>query len=549
MKRKLIGLLSLVVMMMFATSVFAAQQVEVKVTSEPIAEHATCEKAGGYTLEFDAGTSINDGDQLTIDLPLNVTLCNDIDIMIPWSSAVGAVGDTAAAYATEDDSSTSATLTSGDVEFYLTGDAGSQRVTINVVATAGLTVGTDTGDMFTIKFFDQNLDGVFIEGAVPGVYDAAAKVADNTRCINVSAYDNETVSDSLDSAGDFYTFIPSNPQVAHVVTATGYSLYSCVKASLNKIMLGTVQPEVQDGPDAVETCTYFDFESGHGYCSSDSLHPNYLIIAATKDMAITDYIVSLEIMTDGVYFSNDAVVLNSFANGSVACADGTPLGTEVSLSGGQVTYTNSDGAVKAPYTGGATCTIPVVNQVVKLVSTSFALDASGAKALRVNVPALLYSLDEVSVGDEVQLKVVLTKAPCGDIIEETFSVGTFGCDNTTPGITRVMSFPYFTAITGDSYWDGFSVVNKSATAGTAVLTIYEADGDVFTASVAVAANSMQTMLTSSLLPIATQVSGTGTLGDARFYMEVSADFVLDGFAMMANPSTGESMGYLPRLGH
>jgi len=553
MKRKLIGLMSLAVMMLFATSVFAAQQVEVKITSEPIAEHATCEKAGGYTLEFDAGTVIADGAQITIDLPLNVTLCNDIDIMIPWSSAAdgSAPVNTAAAYATEDDSSSNASLTAGDAEFYLTGDAGTQRVTINVVATAGIAVGTDTGDMFTIKFFDQNLDGVFVEGNVEGTYDAAAAVADNTRCINISAYDNETVSDSLDSASDVFTFIPSNPQVAHVVSATAYSMFACAKTALDNIEIGSRTPGTQDNPDGGSNCAYFFYEDGTGYCGDTTDGPVPFIVSANADFPVTDYMVTMEIMTDGVFFVESDFAAASYASTTIACAHPeTELGGDTPNT---VSYYLENGGNATPMTPAeaeAGCDVSGVNRAVKVVTSAFTPVAAGARAVRVLMPKLTYDLDEIAAGDEVQVKVTLSKAPCGQIISTTFSFGVFGCYvEPQPGTSETMSFPYFTQIVGDGYWDGFSIVNKSDEDGTANLTIYEADGDVFTVSYDVAARSMVTYTTSDFLENATQIAGDGTLGDARFYMTADADFIVDGFAMLANPATGESMGYLPRLGH
>lgn len=563
MKQKLISLLALMMVTLFAGSVFAAQQVEVKVTSEPIAEAATCEKAGGYTMEFDSGTVISDGDQITVDLPLNVTLCNDIDIMIPYS-AVDNNGDgdgidnsaetvirSLAAYATEDSSSSDNMDTLGDVEFYIHGDAGTQRVTIDVTAATDLTVGSDTGDKFTIKFFDQNIDGVFVAADGDGVYDDAAAIADNTRCINISAYSNETVSDSLDSAGDIYTFIPSNPQVAHVISATGYSLYTCDKTTLNRITLGT-KTSTQEAD--TETCDYFDFESATGYCSGSNTD-NKLIIAATADMQVTDYKIELEIMTDGVYWVQDDVVAVSYASTALACADNINDGYDDEITGDgaasdEITYVDADGDPATPLTtdeASDQCDVDAANQAVKLTTPAMAPVGANARALLINVPAMTYDLDQVNAGDEVEIKVTLTKVPCGDVISDTFSVGTFGC--VVDGVSYDMSFPYFTEVTGDSFWDGFAIVNKSATDGTAELTIYEADGDVFTASLDVAAHSMAVHNTADLLAIATQTVGSGTLGDARFYMEVSADFNLDGFAMMANPATGESMGYLPRLGH
>jgi len=463
-----------------------------------------------------------------------------MDIMIPYDFVAAPAG-TAAAYPTP-----LSGVNAGNAEFYITGDAGSQRVTINVVSTADLTVVDGVDNKFTIKFFDQNIDGVFIDLDGDGTYDDPATVADNTRCIDLESYDNETVHDSLDTAGDVYTFVPSNPQVAHVVSSTDYKLFSCAKATASKIALGSETPETQDA-NGTENCEPFDLEDGAGYCNYNSEHPSYLIVEASNNMAITDYIVSLEIMTAGVYFTEDEVELESFPSGKDACDDDNRIGDLVGIG---ATYTNADGDDVTPGDGvNPGCEIPVAERAVKLVTSSVLLDASGAKALRINVPALVYNLDEVAIGDEVEVKVTLTKAPCGDIIEDTFSLGVFGCDAGPGGPSSSMSFPYFTEITGDGYWDGLTIVNKSGTDGTAKLTIYEADGDVFIASIDVAAHSMETMTTAALLPIATQIVGSGTMGDARFYMEVTADFDIDGFAMMANSATGESMGYLPRLGN
>nr|WP_320051359.1 hypothetical protein [uncultured Desulfuromonas sp.] len=556
MKFRMIGLLALMATLAAGTA-FAANRVEVKVTSEPIAQYATCEKAGGYTMEWDSGSLITDGDQITVDLPLNVTLCNDIDIMIPWTDAAGGVPgvgvgdsdgvpvDTAAAYSAGTNGAALVVSAANDeaedgVYFWVSGDAGTQRVTINVemVGNAtGIQVGAAVDDVFTLEFFDQNIGGVFVDNDdADTIYNNAADIADNTRCINVSAYSNETVKDSLDSAADKYTFIPSDPQVAHIVSATGYSLYECEKNAVGRIIIGEAEYQ------GTESCISFDFEDGAGYCANTHSTNNALIIKATADMPVTDYNVELEILTDGVYWSNEALSATSYEDAANACASTNAIATD----GGVPTWTDADGVAvtaAAPRVDGVSedCDVASTNQAVTLTLANVAPVGADARYLKFDMPAFNYDLDEITAGDEVEVRVKLSKAPCGEILEDTFVVGTFGCIEA--GVSYDVTFPYFTEITGDAYWDGMAIVNLSGTDGTADLTIYEADGDVFTASYDVDAHGMVVFNTSDLLSTAT---GSGTLGDARFYVEVEADFNVDGFAMMANSATGESMGYLPR---
>lgn len=548
------GLVALLATALFATSAFAANRVEVKVTSEPIAQAATCEKAGSYTMEFDRGTVLAHGDQITLDLPLNVSLCNDIDIVVPYADA-----NTGAAYGVP--AATSAVMAGADTAYFkISGDAGTQRVTIDVfmadaaapdVAVPGATLtvadadadGDATLDKFVLAFFNQGTDGITVwdDANDDGVVDAgeyvAADVEDNTRCINVSNYASETVKDSLDSKADKYTFIPSDPQVAHIVAATGYSLYQCEKTEIGRIELGS-KTSTQAGD--TETCDAFDFETAAGFC--DGTDENKLIVKSTADMALTDYKVELEILTDGVYWSNQALAYQAYKTATAVCeddaADTALLVASYEDAEGEAV---AAGDVQAPLLNE--CDVDADGKAVKLVSNDFALAAAGTRYLWFDMPAFNYDLDEVSSGDEVIVRVTVTKVPCGNVITEELTVGTFGC--IVESESYGLSFPYFTRISGDEYWDGIALVNKSANDGTANVTIYEQDGDIFTAEVAVEAHSMYVNLTSALNLV--QVAGSGEAGDAPFYMEVETDFNADGFAMMANPDTGESMGYLPRL--
>ena len=61
---------------------YAANTATINVTSEPVRAGASCDKAGGITITFDRDTVLTDGDQITVDLTLNVTLCTDIDMVI-----------------------------------------------------------------------------------------------------------------------------------------------------------------------------------------------------------------------------------------------------------------------------------------------------------------------------------------------------------------------------------------------------------------------------------------------------------------------------------
>lgn len=103
-------------------------------------------------------------------------------------------------------------------------------------------------------------------------------------------------------------------------------------------------------------------------------------------------------------------------------------------------------------------------------------------------------------------------------------------------------FPYFTSLgDADAYWNGIVIDNLSSQEGTVTLTAYEKDGSVgtFTTDV-IPAHSMFVDLLENIA-----WSGDG-LGNAPCYIIAKSTFVSDGFAMMADKTTHDSMGYLPR---
>lgn len=147
---------------------------------------------------------------------------------------------------------------------------------------------------------------------------------------------------------------------------------------------------------------------------------------------------------------------------------------------------------------------------------------------------------------------IFTKYLCEDCHEPcscTYTVGMFCCD--AMGAYSLL-YPYFADDAGESdYWNGVAITNLSDKAGTATLTIYEADGDVGTAKIDVPAYGVKAYLLSGI-PGATitkkgTAAGAGTLFDTRCYIQVDTDFSADGFAMISdNANNGASMGYLPR---
>ena len=82
--------------------------------------------------------------------------------------------------------------------------------------------------------------------------------------------------------------------------------------------------------------------------------------------------------------------------------------------------------------------------------------------------------------------------------------------------------------------------------GTATLTMYESDGDIATATVTLTPHGMVVNLVNNLDWTVTDSSGSGAIGDARSYIDLSATVNVDGTAMITNASTGESISYLPR---
>jgi hypothetical protein len=107
-------------------------------------------------------------------------------------------------------------------------------------------------------------------------------------------------------------------------------------------------------------------------------------------------------------------------------------------------------------------------------------------------------------------------------------------------------FPYFTSTTAPNdaqpWWNGIAITNISSTDGTATLTVHQQDGATGTFTTETIAAGSIWVRPLEAIPF----TGSG-LGDLPIWIQVTTTFPqMDGFAIIADTSTGESMGYLCR---
>lgn len=586
--KKVLALITAIFAVFAFTGVaMAANRVEVKVTSEPIGFGATCDKAGGFSLEFDSGTVITAGDQITIDLDFKspsvfAAICKDIDLEISAGGSGGEFTDanvdpvganpTSPIYYDNSDTADDLSDDGGNgIYFRVKGAKDGQRITVDVLGSGFLMVGPDTGDKLILVFLDQKtnadwaLDGIWVDNDGDGIYDDAATASDNTLCINVSAWDESTVDANMDSAADKFTFIPSDPQVAHIAAAKTFSFATC--GGKNGLDVGRISCGSR-GDQAIDTCTYFDFETGSGYVFGTRSGTPRLLINTNATFALVDYQIKMEILVNGgggdngVYFSNQVVRADGYDSADAACNDfpsSMPAvgatASYVYLNGAGSTLVN--GNIEAPKTAAIdSCDVATTARAVTLTTNVDNLDLAGTNDyLQIDIPALNYDLDDITADDEVAIQVTVIKAPCGNIFTGTIMIGTMCAEPETPVQTsNTVVFPYFTAMDNDNWWDGFVVTNLSGTSGSFTALVYEQDGDMGAFTGTVDANGLyQNTLAGALAGASLVTAGSdGVLGNSLCYIIVCADFTADGFAFMGSLSSNalmsnESMGYIPRV--
>jgi hypothetical protein len=596
MKRLIAVIAALFMVVGFASMAMAAQQVEVKTNSEGVTGAVgACEKAGNITFIFDAGTVIRDGDWFTADLPLGVTLCASFDFVVTGNGApapggggfngvipapgdgltlenkIWAINDLGALAGAQN-----VTVAGTPMFFRVRGNAGANRLRIDVYdsddvatgngvlsavnydGTSTFTVGSDTS--FQLKLFD-GFDGNAVagrygwnnrpdsaSGLTNGTYGDNTNPAndwlqafndtDNSYCINVDTdvYLGSTVNVSINSGGfsgnNFLTFNPSNPQVAHLISATSITLEAC------KGELWDYVP-FEGGQSA--TCA-FTYNTGLNYCNTDGWVGNEFILQNNTGTFYNNgdnYRMRLIISGSGAYWGGAGGNIDGYEPDQDPCDGG--LSTNVSTGW---TETTEGGAAWTGYRSSACGTFDAGEEVTVLTANVFT-GIQDFNRLVVAIPPVVYDRDQFVAGDEVTATIELWRLPCGLIFTAERKIAEFvdTCAAAVPNTT--LYYPFTVALDGSQgFWFGFSIGNPSALAGTADIMFYEADGDAGTFTTpSIAAGGILVYggadLLSNLTPDA---ANPGTLGDTYGHIVVITNFgSAGGFGMTGNGD--DSTGY------
>jgi len=358
-------------------------------------------------------------------------------------------------------------------------------------------------------------------------------------------------------------------------TADIVSCLSCDKCTLG--VLPCPNETVQGGP--TPTCGYFDYDAadgqGYGYYSGRTSLSNCRAIFPICDCEDTATIftqghtigVRMTIMVNGAYGQKGAywsqpgdadIEFGKYKSKSLACST---AGYGSNFGPGTWWKTDSTGASTTQVNtlaGNPTCDVAAGNQATLLVTDvtagatiSVADEVNKRSYWKIDVPpiridpSVLHNCEIISV--KIELLDQSTGGICADCVavcECIIDVAKVCCPST--GGSASCLYPYFSSTTeandAQPFWNGIVVVNTSSVAGSATLTVYQQDQKVGTYTISeIKANSMFVQALENI-----GFSGSG-LGDKPVYINVTTTFPsMDGFAIIANTATGESMGYLCR---
>ncbi len=621
MRKKLSLIAALIAFFAMTAVTFAANTAKITVTSEPITWKAPCDKAGAISISFDHNTTFVSGDIITGDLPLNVSLCRDIDFIagiyrsgddpMPYEGVTN-FGNGTITYATGGVVTVPGnpggypngtynllpsigtdnlgpltgdgflTSVNGGVVFWVRGSVGSQRVTITVLSDGPVRNGVDEVDLVNLpsvtfnannpsdvnskmvlnildqKVYPGSASGLYTDRdkvvGPNGTYDLAVVPAENTLCINVSHADfnNEYVKMSFDSKADKYTWIPSDPQIAHVVPQKTITLAACDKPACGYIptpsaagqggTLACVAINNEAASGGLLTAQLAYATTADGYCAGTHRN-NRLVLQRTDGVGFDAglYQVQLEILVNGqtgdfgAYFAGPIAVaasstLTGAANSASACeitTAGVPAGTPIYYNAANMSSVyqlDAAGTTSLTPAGDTDCTIAAGGRItkVKTPETSF-FNGNDQDFLFVDVPTIIWDNTLLTEGKVLSVRVTLLKAPCGTLFTGDLCIGTRGCQAATnPDLCReyARTYPFFGKEA--DYVNVLGITNTYSTPLTFAVTVYEKDGDKFSGSITVGANQIQATVLSSL-PSATLLAGStgsGILGDSQSYAVV-----------------------------
>lgn len=249
-------------------------------------------------------------------------------------------------------------------------------------------------------------------------------------------------------------------------------------------------------------------------------------------------------------------------------------GTTVGLRGeqwfmGKFQYNKADGSLGTPY-DGTTCSVATNNRVVKFITdTTWALqhptqhgytvtDADEAYKLCewwIDIPMMRVDPGVATAGAKVYVNVCLYPASASGLCSLSGScccmvyIGQLCCSSIAPPNTYSCLYPYIVPL-DSTYWDNSGIIiTNLGNAGTATITLYEADGDkAVSAPISLNANEAKLINVSDLaaqMTLQAGSTGSGTLGDSKGYMNISCTSPINGLMVISSSSIGESISYLP----
>lgn len=500
-----------------------------------------------------------------------------------WLDSVGTdSGPLSVAYSGAGSQASGVAIANGNLAIRVLGESGSRRVTLYVAAdgrdaaTGTITVNAD--NTLRIKILDgaqhnstvadasdtriiTDTDGTLyssidsVTESATGVYtmfgqhtgDAQNEVTtdeyigagggqvpfvENTLCINAEdAAGNLFVS--FASKNDIFTFT-GDSQIAHTGSSASFTLTTCVgkTTSVDQIELSE------------QSACNFDYETdgtanaANNYCTTHDAGIIYLESDSTFGELDDLFDIMIESDTSGVYFSG-AAAFTGFTSAQDVCEDtGTAVVSTTSICNGStctgISYATND------------CSIAATFQSDTIKTTGGAISGvHNYQTLAFNFADFVYDSSVVAAGTEVDITITLSKYPCGTIFSDSLTIGTFvtECTSAASGSTTLL-FPWFPGSQFVGWWSGYVITNGDTTAGTAVITATDSDGNsasYTTASIPAAGHFNASFLTVSDW---TQASGNTANfdGTKNFIVQVTCNFDMGaGFAMLGNSTEG--VGY------
>lgn len=237
-----------------------------------------------------------------------------------------------------------------------------------------------------------------------------------------------------------------------------------------------------------------------------------------------------------------ALLFNDYSTSALACA-GTTVGGN---SFGMPNFFLANGTTTGSPQAGTTCTVAAGSKVVILKSTAFyKLVAGDFPYWLIDIYPIRIDPAIVPAGAKISVKIELydfnAATPIcptcvGCLCDCVIDVAVTCCATAAPATT--LPFPYFADLKSTlGWWNGIAINNPTAAAGSCTLTAVERNGAISTATVAVPAGGMFV----NYLENMTFAGATG--GMAARITAVCNYAGATGFAMMADRSTSDSMGY------